>query len=275
MTSAQTTTIENGPTPTHLLFDLVNSDCLQREHIVKLAAGVVGAVRIRDFFTADQCASIMRNLESCTMGSYDEQLVTPRIPKLGPAAFDYYQTTGFAEDYWTHAQQSAESRSTLLDGADPLDTAVRQLRECWGGTARLLTSNGRPLFAGMIREMTNGAGIHFDELVREFPGAADETPVAQLAFNCHLSMPETGGELNVFRRRWKPHDEPHRGDAYWYPEELFADEDYVSALADVGDAVFFDPRNYHRIHPRQGGGRRVTLSFFVGLSSEGDLLVWS
>lgn len=267
--------IEQGSTPAYLLFDKVTSQQLEREHLLQLGAGVLGAVQVKNFFDPAACTAIMHNLESCVMGSYDETLVKPRIPKLGPAAFDYYQNGGFGQAYWEHTAQSAESRSSLLNGSDPLDDAVSRIAAAWGSAVRPLTSNGKPMFAGMIREMTNGAGIHFDELVREFPGAADEIPVAQLAFNCHLSMPQAGGELTVFRRRWKPTDEPHRGDAYWYPERLFTEDYSITVLAGVGDAIFFDPRNYHRILPRRGAGRRVTLSFFVGLSGAGDLIIWS
>jgi hypothetical protein len=66
---------------------------------------------------------------------------------------------------------------------------------------------GRPLFAGMIREFAGGARIHFDEVVREFPGV-------------------------------------------------------------------FDSRNYHSV-TAGGEGPRVTLSFFIGVTAEGRLVIWS
>jgi hypothetical protein len=258
-----------------LLFDTVVTDLFEREHILQLGAGVSGAVHIRDFFDLGQCAEIMKNLESCTMGSYDERVVQPRVSKLGPAAFDYYHSTGFQSDYWEHVEESVATRAGLLADADPIDVAKAKLARAWGGPVRELTAGGKPLFAGMIREVNNGGGIHFDDLAREFPGSADHTLVTQLAFNCHLSMPESGGELNVFRRRWEPADEASRGAGYFYPDVLLAGEHFVSVLAGVGDAVIFDPRNYHRIRPGAGAGRRVTLSFFVGIPGTGELVLWS
>jgi hypothetical protein len=265
----------HGPTPAHLLFEDITADELTRDDLVRLAAGVRSSIKVKGFFSASECTAIMDAVNTCQMGSYDEQLVRPRIPKLGPAAFDHYQTGGFDETYWEHAHQSATTRATLLHGTDPLDIAVARIKKAWDNSVRPLTTAGRPMFAGMIREMTNGAGIHFDELVREFPEGADDTPVVQLAFNCHLSMPDAGGELQVFRRHWEPGDEPLRGANYWYPEEIIAGENYATVLADVGDAVFFDPRNYHRILPRRGEGRRVTFSFFLGLTGSGELVYWS
>jgi hypothetical protein len=261
--------------PVHLLFDELAVDQLEREHILQLSAGILGSIRVRNFFTVEQCLSVMHALASCEMGSYDEQLVQPRISKLGPAAFEYYQGAGLNADYWRHTTQSTAVRANLLSGLDPLDLAKEKLADSWRGTVRHLTSDSHPMFAGMIREISKGGGIHFDELSRELPGAADETPVVQLAFNCHLSMPQSGGELNVFRRRWQPSDELSRDGDYWYPDALFADDYYVSVAPSVGDAVFFDSRNYHRILPCLGEGRRVTLSFFVGISGTGDILIWS
>jgi hypothetical protein len=130
------------------------------------------------------------------------------------------------------------------------------------------------MFAGMVREINHGARMHFDEVVREFEGVMDELPISQLAFNCYLAMPEEGGESVVFRRRWQPGDEAHR-DLYGYQQYLAAGEPACEVRAEVGDGVLFDPRNYHIVRPNVGQGRRVTLSFFVGISAQGALHIWS
>ncbi|GGV02208.1 hypothetical protein GCM10010211_81930 [Streptomyces albospinus] len=265
---------ESGPDQAALLFDTVTTDRLEPDHLLRLGAGVLGAIRIRGFFDADQCAQIMAGLENCTMGSYDESLMKKRIPKLGPAVFDYYQHEDFPAVYWADVERSTAVRAGLLDGADPLDLAKAKLADSWPGGVRDLTLGGRAMFSGMIREVNGGGGVHFDELVREFPGVVDETPVCQLAFNCHISVPSSGGELNVFRRRWEPRDEIRRGGDYFYPDDMVAGEPYASVCASLGDAVLFDPRNYHRILPA-GPGRRVALAFFIGISGSGELVLWS
>jgi hypothetical protein len=93
----------------------------------------------------------------------------------------------------------------------------------------------------MIREISNGAKLHFDEITREFPGVLDETPASFLTLNWYLSMPETGGETSVFRHRWRPADERHRdGYGYGYAETVVADEPVATVRPDTGDAVIFD-----------------------------------
>ncbi|MEZ0070335.1 hypothetical protein ABIA32_006388 [Streptacidiphilus sp. MAP12-20] len=257
-----------------VLFASETADRLTADHLTRLAAGSVGSVLVKDFFSVDQCIEVMQSLQTCEMGSYDEQLVQPRIAKLGPAAYDFYGDGGLREDYWEHAEQSARSRSRLLHGSDPLDAALDLIREAWGEAVLPASSGGREMFVGMIREINQGARMHFDEVIREFNGILDQQPVAQLAFNCHLSTAVDGGEAVAYRRRWSPRDEEHR-DGYGYDPALVAEEPSVSVRASLGDAVFFDPRNYHLVRPAQGGGRRVTLSFFVGVTARGPLIVWS
>ncbi|GGV91783.1 phytanoyl-CoA dioxygenase family protein [Streptomyces massasporeus] len=275
-------TIQNQPlenvastaTPVYTLFESVVTETLDRDILARIGAGTLGAARVPGFFTTEQCDAVTKGLDTCDMGSYDEQLVQPRIAKLGPATYDYYGNAELPPAYWEHTEQSDASRSGLLHGGDPLDAAVRNLEKVWGGRVARATSKGRPMFAGMIREINNGAKMHFDEVVREFPGVVDDTPVCQIAFNCHLSMPSSGGESLVYRRTWKPSDEQHR-DGYGYAESIVADEPYARVEAAQGDAIFFDPRNYHLVRPNTSDGRRVTLSFFIGITSSGELTIWS
>ncbi|MGP4002850.1 2OG-Fe(II)-dependent halogenase WelO5 family protein [Streptomyces sp. 8N706] len=274
VSALQDQNVASTATPVYTLFDAIQTNTLDRDILARIGAGTLGAARVRDFFTRAQCEEIMQSLETCDMGSYDEQLVQPRIAKLGPATYDFYGNPELPPAYWEHTEQSDKSRSGLLFGTDPLDEATAKLEKVWGRPVTRATSQGRPMFAGMIREINSSAKMHFDEVVREFPGVVDETPLFQIAFNCHLAMPETGGEALVYRRKWQPSDERHR-DGYGYAESIVADEPYVSVQAGVGDAVFFDPRNYHLVRPNVSGGRRVTLSFFMGVTADGSLITWS
>ncbi len=262
------------PTTANAMFDIEVTNKLEPQHLCRLAAGVLGAVRIPGFFTATECDDVMEGLETCELGAYDEQFVQPRVAKLGPAAYDFYDHAGLTGEYWMAAQQAATSRSGLLRGTDPLTLAMQRLSAAWGADVLPATSGGRTMFSGMIREINQGAKVHFDEVVREFPGCLDIEPVAQLAFNCYLAMPPAGGESVVYRRRWKPTDENHR-DTYGYERSLVEGEPVASVLARKGDGMFFDCRNYHLVRPNIGGGRRVTLSFFVGIQASRPLQIWS
>ncbi|GAA2382315.1 hypothetical protein GCM10010420_00220 [Streptomyces glaucosporus] len=254
----------------HTLFEPVVTGELTRGDLVRLAAGVAGAVQVKGFFTPEECRAIVEAAENHEMGSYN---FTPRMAKLGPAAYDYYKTGSLGDAYFAQVAEDTVVRATLMDGRDPLAAALERLSRAWGGPVAPARSGGRELFAGIIREINNGARTHFDEIARECPAALDLPPVAQLAFNCHLTVPEGGGEPVVHRRRWRPSDEEHR-DGYGYRAELAEGEPSVRLQPEVGDAVLFDPRNFHSVGPITGG-RRVTLSFFIGVTGDGSLSVWS
>jgi hypothetical protein len=260
--------------PIFTLFDTEIVDELRADHILRLAAGVLGAVQVTGFGSPELCAQVMRALDDHPLGQYDERIVYPPVAKLGPAAYDFYGAYQLTEEYWQAAMEAAEVRSTLLAGADPLEFVIDRIRTAWDGPVIPATANGRPLFAGMVRETTSGMRMHFDEIVRELPGALDAPPVCQLAFNWYLSMPEGGGDTLVYKRRWVPADEEYR-DGYGWAEETVADVPVAAARAQAGDAIIFDPRNYHAVQANSGAGRRVSLSFFLGVPGGGQLIYWS
>ena len=256
------------------LFDAETTGNLTRDHIMKLAVGVTGAVLIKNFSARQDCDDIMAALETCELGAYDEQVITPRIAKLGPAVNDLYSSGKLNEQYWEHCAQALRTRSTLLRGTDPMDLAVSRLREAWGGEVELARTGGKPMYAGLIREMTQGSRIHFDEITREYPGTLDEIPASFLTFNWYLAMPAGGGETSVFRRRWRPADEQYQ-DGYGYLDAVVAGEPAATMAPEVGDAAIFDARNMHIVRPGVGPGRRVTVSFFLGITGRGPLEIWS
>ncbi|MFD9724300.1 phytanoyl-CoA dioxygenase family protein [Streptomyces sp. NPDC059072] len=269
--------VSSNETPIYVLFDVETVDSpekLTRDHLVRLAAGTVGAVHIKNFGSPAECAAVLQGLDSVPMGSYDEEIVVPRIPKLGPAAYDHYDAYGLGAAYWEDAERSAVHRARLLDGADPLAVAAGRIRAAWDGPMAPATCSGRAMYAGMIRETTGGMKMHWDEIARELPGALDDPVVSQIGFNWYLSMPEAGGATHIFRRRWLPGDERAR-DGYGYDEALAADEPRVVVRPSSGDAVIFDPRNYHAVRGNEGPGRRVALSFFMGVGADGTLQYWS
>lgn len=252
-------------------FDVADADRLEPEHIYRLAAGLVAAVRVREFFTPAQCAQIMAALEGSVQGTYGSQ-GAPKILKIGPSAYDIFSL--HEDAYWPEAARASKLRSRLLGGDDPFAVAIRKVADMWGGPVRPARRGDRDMFAGLIREINQGAIMHFDEIVCEMPGVIEELPVAQLAFNVHLSVPEHGGETRVFRKRWRPDDERFK-DGYGYVPEVVGDEPQAQVRGDVGDAVLFDSRNYHMVETTQGNGRRVALAFFLGLTGAGELVTWS
>lgn len=256
------------------MFDAETTDKLTRDQIMRLAVGLSGAVLIKNFSSRQDCDDIMAALETCELGAYDEQLITPRIAKLGPAVNDLLPSGKLNDQYGQLCAQAIRIRSTLLRGSDPMELAISQLSEAWGGEVEHARNAGKPMYAGLIREINQGTRIHFDEITREYPHALDEIPASFMTFNWYLAMPAEGGDTSVFRHRWRPADEQYL-DGYGYLDDVVEGEPVASFTPEVGDAAIFDSRNMHIVRPGIGPGRRVTVSFFVGITGRGPLEIWS
>lgn len=255
------------------LFDAETVAPLSRDSLLRLAAGTLGAVRVPAMLTPQACERITAQLDGTEFSTYDERRIWPPIAKFGPAVYDYYLDGELRPEYWQDAREAEEQWARAVGADDPMDTLVAQIAASWDGPVSRATVGGQRLFAGMVRELKGDPRMHFDEVVREFPGVFDHTPVAQLGFNCYISLPEDGGELNVFRRRWRPADDEDRIGFGW-SQTIVAREPGLTLTPELGEGIFFDTRNYHFITPNTNG-RRLTIAFFVGVTAENRLIIWA
>lgn len=82
-----------------------------------------------------------------------------------------------------------------------------------------------------------------------------------------------GGATSVWRHRWEPADEIHR-EAYGYRTCTVDRVQRVTLAPELGDALLFNPANFHAVEPNPEE-RRVAFAFFLGLTTTGQLVVWS
>jgi hypothetical protein len=266
---------ETGPKISESPFQARIKTGLSRADIESLFTGAVPAILVSGYLNHENCRDILAALSVLRMMSYDPQRVEPPIARFGPALNDYRDAGTLSCNYWSDASAARRSWTRAAFDPDPLVLCMSRLAEAWTGSVRPATIGGRKLFAGTIREINHGARVHFDEIVREYPaGLLDHGIVGQLAFNAFLSTPVKGGETVIWRRRWHPNDERARI-GYGYDPTVTEGYDYVEVKACVGDAVLFDPRNYHAVIAAGNDARRITLSFFIGLTDREEVLLWS
>ncbi len=258
------------------LFHHVEAPEFTDRHIAQLAAGTLAAVRIPNFLTPGACTSSLTALDRLPTADYDPARVPTPIVRFGPALNDYRQTDGTLDHgaYWdaAAAARTAWTRAGLRP--DPIGIALARLGHAWGAAVTPATISGRPIFGGTLREINNGALVHYDDVNREFDqGLFDQHVVAQLAFNAWIAAPEQGGETTVWRHRWQPSDEQHR-DAYGYRPCTVDDRQHVRLAPQAGDGLLFNPANYHAVAANQAG-RRIAFAFFLAITTTGQLIAWS
>lgn len=195
--------------------------------------------------------------------------------RWGVGVSDHRAAGSVADSYWP-AVADARRRWQALDvGFDPIARCRDALQTGWPAPVRVGRRDGREMGAGVAREPNHGFQVHFDDALREFSGnLLDANLVAQFAFNLYLSVPETGGETVVWRHRWQPSDESFRlPRSYGYSVDVVGEAEVFELKPTIGEALLFDPRNFHAVRPSEGA-RRVALGFAVGLSDSGELLTW-
>jgi hypothetical protein len=256
-------------------FSAVTATEFRHAEVSDLAAGRCAAIRIPGFFSPEMCEHAMRALEKVDFDSYDTARVYPQVMRWGVGVSDHRAEGSVASSYWP-AVADARRRWQELDlDFDPFAHCREALQAAWPHPVRVGSHDGKEMGAGVAREPNDGFQVHFDDAVREFSGnLLDANLVCQFAFNLYLSVPEQGGETVVWRHRWQPADESFRlPHSYGYSVDVVGEAEHIELKPTVGEALLFDPRNFHAVRPSQGS-RRVALGFAVGLSDSGELLTW-
>jgi hypothetical protein len=256
---------------------IIDSAEFSRADLVDMLSGTVAAVLIRRFLPATLCQAAMARLNGgdLRLDAYDRKRVEPPIMRFGPAINDFNDGRRLPPRYWTQAARDRSSWQAAMGQSDPLEASISALADAWGRPVRPASSGGRMLFAGVVREINDGALIHYDDVRREYGADLfDEgTPIVQLTFNTWISVSGEGGTTRVWRRQLRPADARLRC-RYGYDAGTVADEARIDLTAGLGDAILFDPRNFHSVGPVRRG-RRVAVTFFIGLTGHGELVIWS
>lgn len=262
--------------PTDPLFTVHDVTSWTERHIAALAAGTCAAVRIPAFLAPSDCTAVLDVLDRLPVTQYNPDRVPVRIARFGPALNDHRLPGGdlATARYWHAADTARRTWAETGLRPDPMAVALAAIGTAWGSAVVPATVDGRPAFGGTIREINDGALIHCDEVLREYPNPVfDQHLVAQLALNLWVSVPEIGGDTTIWRRRWQPSDEAHR-DSYGYHPTVVENTQRVTLRPQLGDALLFNPTHMHAVTPSKGG-RRIAFACFLGLTTNGQLVAWS
>jgi len=263
------------PVPHDPLFDVVRIDRFERSAICALSCGRCAAVLVDDFLAEETCHEVASALQEMPFVRYNPARVHPEVFRCGVGVSDYRVDGTLAPRYWEAVTEWLSIWQGLKLSYDPIDLCRERLAGHWPGGVGSAEVGGRELAHGVIREPNQGFLVHFDDAAREFaPGFPDHPLVAQFAFNLYLTLPKSGGQTVIWRRRWHPADENARlPGTYGYAESVVEDVESLTLTPQVGQAVLFDARNYHAVRP-SSGGRRLAVGFQVGLTDAGRLLTW-
>lgn len=254
--------------------EVLVDDTLTRNHILQLAAGTAGAIRITNALPTDQCRSFTDALDTSSLSHYDSQRYRLPAARLGPVLNEFNEAGNINPNYWRETRVATKYWRDQASDKDLRSKSADIIASAWGSSVVPASVDGRELFWGIIREINSGTLIHWDEMIREYPvNFLDRFPIAQLAFNLFISTPPQGGHTTIWRKRWRPADEHYRT-AFGYEPSVVANAAELNVTPQTGDAIIFDSRNFHAVRD-SAGGRRVSISFFIGVVGDGSLILWS
>jgi hypothetical protein len=252
---------------------VVTLDKLDPAALAALAQDEIGALRVPRFLDDQVCAEALA-AGSRLFEHYDRDQYPVAAYKIGPALNEYIAANGITPKYWSEAERVNQLWSAELRHVNLHEACDALFAEAWPGPVRAARFSGRAMFWGIIREISKGTLIHWDDVTEEVRDVSIvPRPWAQLALNVFLSVPEQGGEAVVWLQRRVAGDEAYRISFGYQADVIRTSSPTCTIRPHVGDAILFNAKNYHTVLPGRSG-RRISFSTFIGLCSKG-MVLWS
>ncbi|KAK3321891.1 hypothetical protein B0H66DRAFT_552865 [Apodospora peruviana] len=268
---------------------------LSRAAFIGMLRGEVPAVQVPGFVTRESASRFERHIQN-QLAPY-AHIAGPPVQKLGLAQFefqaqsaaDFESRTGeVAKDEYFKAAETYKTLHSSVHAAtgdDAWSRVVQVLRELLPEypviAARESAPDGRAYHAGIYRSINEGTPVHCDW--SPFDSATENWVInrvtRQAVFNLYLAPMESGA-TTLYDRQWDEsvHAQYRDPATYGYFDEVVAGRDQLVLRPGVGDLVFFNTRNLHRVdsvawedHATLGRWQRprLTLSSFIGLLPAG------
>lgn len=247
--------------------------CLRHHQLAALADGTAGAIRIPSFLPESLADAILGRLSPEHLERYDPKNYPVDAYRFGPTLNEYCDGGNLRAAYWDAASAANRTWTARFADLGVRDHIRTQLGSASHTTVGPACVHGRPMYWPIVREISSGTLLHWDDISREYSdGLFDEPIISQFAVNIFITAPRIGGELRIWRRTWHPDDERKRH-AFGYCSSLVTETPDLVIQAKRGDAVIFHPAHYHDVAP-SSDDRRVTISLFLGIVGDG-LVTWS
>ncbi|KAF9768846.1 hypothetical protein IL306_013806 [Fusarium sp. DS 682] len=172
---------------------------------------------------------------------------------------------------------------------DVVERVIAILHKTSGMPVRRASADEEVYFAGVLRAMDRGIGVHADFAPYEAAGWSIDQIVGQLTWNILLNE-ISGGDTIIYDRQWRAPDD----DESWrkpfprdsYQPQMLEGHPFKAMRAIPGDLTLFNPRNFHEVKPcdidreHPIADVRFTISSFVGYIPSRDnepatLVLWS
>lgn len=262
--------------PTRMQVLTKSADDVSSASITQVSTGAVGALVVPEFIPSDIALLLAERL--LHEDSVAEHTSVSRLQLFGVPFFSATDYDG-SQAYYEAAQVfSRRIRNISAPHGSPLDAMFGFINDCWPtGLKNERLECGRRMSPGIVRIFRPGIDVmpHHDRLDQEMPDSLRaQSLVAQLGINLYLSVPERGGDLELFFQEYDPEAYARLSDgSYGINRSLLEPPSLVIHPA-PGDLLLFSSRLLHGISEGVGTSR-VTMSGFIGVRSACEpLTIW-
>ncbi|KAH8647282.1 hypothetical protein BX600DRAFT_443488 [Xylariales sp. PMI_506] len=270
-------------------------------NVIDLFANRIPVIRQKGFLQPEELSRMLDILKTHEFGEYDTAFTWPRVGVAGITQYDHLKgKLLFFALFFFHIHpskyfqevsnaMSLQRRWKSEAGIDVVARVMETLSKMSGIPVRRARDGEREFFAGVLRAVNHGIGIHADYAPYEAADWSIDKIVAQLTWNILLNE-VPGGDTLIYDRQWRAPDD----DEAWrkeipcdsYHPQMLERHPFKSMRAVPGDLTFFNPRNFHEVkacdtdrdHPV--AATRFTVSSFIGYmppqeDEPATLILWS
>lgn len=174
----------------------------------------------------------------------------------------FYETESkleLIEKYFNEAKNHIDDlRTRCLPYTSPIDLLRCNLDEVWPAGAMLESLYGKKMFVGLSRVVEPNIKLlaHHDIFHKDAPTSYHtKSLIAQFAANIYLTLPATGGQIQIWNREITPAD--------------------FEIAPKLGELILFNSQKIHAVTPGTTASRLSTSCFVGYRGSHLPLTYWS
>jgi hypothetical protein len=255
---------------------------LTRHELLQMFHGEVAGIRMPEFLTPDQCATVVARLKGIAKQKARRYKGNLNIGTVLDVP-SHWEFTYVIEDsaawhpYFAKVGPTTRLRRHLFrDIGDPVDRVTEMLAKAWGAPVYRMRKFGKKLYAGLIR--SGAPKLHFDWAPWDL---GKFEVVMQAGLNIYLANGSTGGDLKVYRTYGMSKGNTLSSNQavvgnYDLPQALVQGVKSATIPCRAGDLVVAPNRFLHEVTETDGPEQnRLSLSFHIALMADGSLAIFS
>lgn len=241
------------------------SSKLDLRDLKDLFSGNIMALRIPEFCPNEAIEKAVNCLKEKEIIEYNNAKGVGKFKDIGMAYFEAEDETKKKEYYEKKNQSFRAVRNAFSPYLSPIDKVRVELGELWPHDASLLDLGCGPMFVGLVRAIKGEILPHEDKLYRDDPSITKKINyVSQIAFNCYLTMPNQGGELELWDKTLTTEEYNHlRGSSYGIDRSLLPPK-ILTIKPRPGEFLAFNANLLHAVTPSTTDKVvRISVSGFI------------